>query len=103
MVAQDHVFAITQIRFQTVTLIIMHRQAFVVVVSQGTQQQRRLLRDRQEPLFLRTHRNTCARMRVQNAHRIMTRFMDGAVNHKAGVVHIKRRFIDLFTLQINFE
>src|SRR6185503_10856224 len=85
VVAQDQRGAGTEIAYQTLLLVQVHRRAFVVVVADFAEEHR-VLRQGQQAAFERRNRHAGGRMRMDYAIHVMARPVDRAVNDEAGEV-----------------
>ena len=67
VIAQDHCVGVPEVADEPLLLVEVERDAFVVVVREAAGEAHRVLRERQQPLLLRRHRETRAAVRVDDA------------------------------------
>src|SRR5690606_40028499 len=93
VVAQDHVLGPAQMLLQTRLLVLAQGNGLVVVVGQTAEDEQRLLGSRQYAVLLRRGADACRRMGMQDAARIVTYLMHGAVDGEPGRVDLVCRLL----------
>jgi hypothetical protein len=82
-------------------LVVVDGDSLVVVVAERAHDDRRLLRQRQQPVRLGADAHAGARVGVNHAGHVGTRVMDRAVDDEAGAVDAVRRLAELSSLVID--
>ena len=103
MIAQHHRFAVAEVFHQAFAFFQAQRHTFIVVISQTRQWKQRLLRNRQQALFLRGHCNTRHRMGVHHAMRIVAHSMHRTVNGEARRVHIVGAVVHFLAIHVHLH
>jgi signal transduction histidine kinase len=103
MVAQDEPRVFAEIGHEARLLVVAEGDAFVVVVAERGEGDGRLLRDGQEAVLLRRHRDAGRRVDVEDAGDVAARRVDGAVDHEAGRVHRIRARLELLAARVDLH
>ena len=86
MIAQNHRFAVAEVRHEARALVEIERGAFVVVVAHAAEEHR-VLSERHQPALERRDGHACRRMGVDHAIHIVTCAMNRTVNHIPRLIH----------------
>ena len=103
MVAQNHHGLVAQVALQGGALVEVDGEALGVVISHLAVKQIGVLRQGQQAALEHGQGHARAGVRVQHTGRIGPGLVDGAVDHKAGLVHFVGRAIDFVAFQIDFD
>ena len=103
VVAQDHDHFVAQVVGQSLALVQLHRQALGLVVSHLAVEHHGVLAQWQQAALEHRDRHASTGVQVQHAMGVVACGVDGAVDHKAGTVHIVRAVTDLLAIAVDLD
>jgi hypothetical protein len=103
VVAQHEEAPVAQIAHQARLLLVVERDALVVVIGQRREHEDRLLRDRQHAAPLGRHGDAVQGVQVDDAAGVLARGVDRAVDGEAGRVDLVRAVHHLGAAEIHLD
>ena len=103
MVAQEHDVLVAEVGDEPLLLLVVERDALVVVIGEARDRDHRVLADRQQAVLLRGHGDAGVGVEVHDEMRIVARLVDRRMDGEAGRIDEVGRVLEDRAIEVDLD